>query len=152
MSEDLDDTLMYNCTDDSIKENFKLRTYRYFGFEEYSKVYIHCKLRVCLADQPNTMCECPSVDVCDPANRKRRSLEDVVDESQVYSVTSGPFIFESDDEEQEQVNEEEGEYSSSPMNKSPLRWVFFIPGAVRRVICHGLQAEESNSWGKSTFN
>ena len=121
MSEDLDDTLMYNCTDDSIKENFKLRTYRYYGFPEGSKVYIHCKLRVCLADRPNTMCECPSVDVCDPANRKRRSLEDVVDESQVYSVTSGPFIFESDDEEQEQVNEEEGEYSSLPMNKSPLR-------------------------------
>lgn len=118
MSEDLDDTLMHNCTDDSIKETFKLRTYRYFGLEEGSKVYIHCELRVCLANEPDTLCECPSVAECDPAGRKRRSIEDVVDESQVYRVTSGPFIFESDDEEQEQVNEEEGEYSSLPMNKS----------------------------------
>ena len=110
MSEDLDDTLMYNCTNDSIKETFKLRTYRYFGRPEESKVYIHCELRVCLADYPNSACECPSVAECDPASRKRRSVEDVVDEAQVYRVTSGPFIFESEDEEQQpEVNKEEGE-------------------------------------------
>ena len=110
VSDDFGDTLMYNCTDDSIKETFKLRTYRYFGFPETSKVYIHCELRVCLANLPNTACECPSVAQCDPANRKRRSLEDVVDEAQVYRVTSGPFIFESQEEEQQpEVNEEEGQ-------------------------------------------
>lgn len=100
---------MYNCTDNSIKETFSLKTYRYFGAPEGSRVYIHCELRVCLADYPNSACECPSVDYCDPANRKRRSLADVVDESKVYRVTAGPYVFESDDQEQEQVNEEEGE-------------------------------------------
>ena len=109
MSEDLNDTLTYNCTNDSVKETFKLRTFRFFGRPEGSRVYIHCELRVCLADEPNTECECPSVDECDPANRKRRSVEDLVDETQVYRVTSGPFRFESDDEDQGQVDEEEGE-------------------------------------------
>ena len=107
MSQDLDDTLMYNCTDDSIYETFKFRTFRYFGFPEGSKVYIHCELRVCLADQPS-LCECPTVDECDPASRKRRSIEDVVDETQVYRVTSGPFTFKSEEREPE-VNEEEDE-------------------------------------------
>ena len=110
VSQDLDDTLMYTCTDDSIKETFKLRTYRYFGSPEGSKVYIHCELKVCLADHPNSACECPSVSDCHPTNRKRRSLEDVVDEAQVYRVTSGPFIFESEEEKQQpEVNEEEGQ-------------------------------------------
>ena len=108
MSDDLDDTLMYNCTDNSINETFKFRTFRYFGRPEDSKVYIHCELRVCLADQPNSACECPTVDECDPANRKRRSIEDVVDETQVYRVTSGPFTFKSE-ERQPEVNEEEDE-------------------------------------------
>lgn len=108
MSEDLDDTLMHTCANDSIYETFKLKTFRYFGFREGSKVYIHCELRVCLANEPNSACECPTVDECDPSSRKRRSLEYIVDESQVYRVTSGPFTFESGDDDSE-VNEEEGQ-------------------------------------------
>jgi len=138
VSQDLNDTLMHNCTDDSIKETFKLRTYRYFGFGDGSKVYIHCELRVCLANEPNTLCECPSVAECDPANRKRRSIEDVVDESQVYRVTSGPFIFESDDEEQEQVNEEEGdadEQEESQSFSTNLVVIVVVSGVVAIAVC-----------------
>lgn len=98
---------MYNCTDDSIKEHFSLNTYRYFGQPEGSRVYIHCDMRVCLADVPNSACECPSVAECDPANRKRRSLADQVDENVVYRVSAGPYIFEREEEPEEDVNEEE---------------------------------------------
>ncbi|XP_078350192.1 ZP domain-containing protein-like [Oculina patagonica] len=107
VSEDLYDTLFYNCTNDDIEETFSLRTYRYFGEPEDSVVYIHCDLRVCLANEPNSACECPTVDECDPANRKRRSLDDIVDESEVYRVRAGPYIFKNEEKEEEQVNEEE---------------------------------------------
>lgn len=108
MSEDVDDTLMYNCTNDDIKEHFSLNTYRYFGQPEGSTVFIHCDMRVCLADELNSACECPTVDECDPANRKRRSLADQVNEDVVYRVSSGPFTFEREEEEEKEVNEEEG--------------------------------------------
>ena len=107
MSKDLYDTLFYNCTNDDKVERFSLRTYRYFGEPEGSEVYIHCQLRVCLADEPNSACECPSVDECDPANRKRRSIADQVDEDEVYRVSSGPYIFKSEEEEEKGLNEEE---------------------------------------------
>jgi len=139
VSQDLDDTLFHNCTDDSIKETFRFKTYRYFGFPESSKVYIHCELRVCLADQANSACECPSVDQCDPANRKRRSLEDVVDEGQVYRVTSGPFIFESEDEEQQpEFNEEEGEaddQEGSQAFSTNLVVIVVVSGVVAVAVC-----------------
>ena len=106
MSQDLDDTLMYNCTNDDIKEDFSLNTYRYFGQAPGSRVYIHCDMRVCLADEPNSACECPTVDECDPNNRKRRSLADQANENVIYRVTTGPYTFEQ--QEEEVVNEEEG--------------------------------------------
>ena len=87
-------------------EKFSLKTYRYFGATAGDAVYIHCDLRVCLADEPNSTCECPA----DPAacapeqqNVKRRSIADSVEESQVYHVVSGPYTFE-----EEKVNKEEG--------------------------------------------
>lgn len=102
-SEDTGDTLLYNCTEDDIKETFSIRTYRYFGAAEGDAVYFHCDLRVCLADQGNSPCDCPTLAAC-PNARKRRSI---VDESQVYHVTSGPFTFESDENEEE-VDKEKG--------------------------------------------
>ena len=111
MSEDLSDTLFYNCTNDDIQEEFSLQTYRYFGQPANSAVYIHCEFRVCLANVPNSMCECPTVDECDPDARRRRSLDDIVDEAEVYRVTSGPFTFEKAEEEDE-VNKEEGTSNS----------------------------------------
>ena len=112
VSQDLDDTLSYNCTVDSKYETFSLKTYRYFGAEAGDEVYIHCDFRICLADVDNTKCECPddaaacvgdpSVDVT-PVGRRRRSISDSVDESQLYRVVYGPFTFQ-----QEELNKDEG--------------------------------------------
>ncbi|KAJ7318457.1 hypothetical protein OS493_037936 [Desmophyllum pertusum] len=109
VSQDADDTLYYNCTNDDIKETFSLRSYRYLSSAENTPVYIHCDIRVCLADAVNSMCECPSAAACDPSSRKRRSLADNVDENVVYTVSSGPYILEADDEEEGEEAEEEGE-------------------------------------------
>lgn len=108
MSQDAGDTLSYRCTDDDIKETFSIRTYRYFGAADGDAVYFHCDFRVCLQSNPPTACDCPSAADCDTNARKRRSVYDIVDESQLYRVTSGPFVFKNDEEEDEVVNEEEG--------------------------------------------
>ena len=112
VSQDLDETLSYNCANNSVNETFSLKTYRYFGADEGAEVYIHCDFRVCLADVPDTKCECPDdPDTCtgDPAGavtpvgRRRRSISDSVDESQLYHVVYGPFTFK-----QEELNKDEG--------------------------------------------
>lgn len=101
VSEDRDDTLAYNCTDNSITETFSLKTYRYFGAAADAPVFIHCYFRVCLADGVDTACECPkNAATCvgnrtaDLARRRRRSTSDLVDESRLYHAVSGPFTFE----------------------------------------------------------
>ena len=118
VSEDLNDTLSYRCTEDDIKETFSIRTFRFFGADEGDAVYFHCEFRVCLQSPSPTACDCPSPAECDTNARKRRSVNDViVDESQLYYVTSGPFIFENDQDEEKEVNEEEGIKTSLLLNK-----------------------------------
>ena len=108
------DTLSYSCADDSISETFSLKTYRYFGGNPGEVAYIHCDFRVCLADVAHTACECPdnpvtctgvpSADIAPaPPARRRRSISDSVDESQLYHVVHGPFTFK-----QEEMNKEKG--------------------------------------------
>ena len=115
VSEDLSDTLSYNCTESSKYEMFSLKSYRYFGAEAGASVYIHCDFRVCLADVANTKCQCPdnaATCVGDPSTdispvlwpgRRRRSVSDSVDESQIYRVVYGPLTFK-----QEELNKDEG--------------------------------------------
>ena len=102
MSEDISDSLSYTCTNDSVAETFSIRTFRYYGAEEADSVYVHCDLRVCLADVDNSACQCPTVSQCDPNARKRRSLAVEVDETKVYHTSAGPFIFKNDEEEEEE--------------------------------------------------
>ena len=78
------------------------------------------RFRVCLADVANTACECPDNPVTctgDPSaditptgsygsvrsGRRRRSISDLMDESQLYHVVHGPFTFK-----QEELNKDEG--------------------------------------------
>ena len=94
-SEDASDTLSYSCKEDDKAENFSIQSYRYFEAAK-DEVFIHCDLKVCLASEGNSPCECPSSGAC-PDSRKKRS---VVDESEVYRVTFGPLKFESDEQEE----------------------------------------------------
>ena len=65
-----------------------------------------------MADVDNTECKCPDdaatcigdrdTDVT-PTRRRRRSISDSVDESQLYRVVYGPFTFK-----QEELNKDEG--------------------------------------------
>ena len=109
MSSDDSDTLSYNCTADSVDETFSIRTFRFFGSAAGAKVYFHCELKVCLADSVGSACECPKLPCGMPSlrRRRRRSVADMVDESEVYYVTAGPFIFQSHLEEEKENEEEE---------------------------------------------
>lgn len=118
VSEDLNDTLSYRCTNDDIKETFSIRTFRFFGADEGNAVYFHCEFRVCLQPVLPTLCDCPSSAECDTNARKRRSVNDViVDESQLYYVTSGPFIIKNDQDKEEEANEKEGIETLLLLNK-----------------------------------
>ena len=98
-SKDLEDTLSYSCASDSTKEKFSIQAFRYYGAEAGDPVYFHCVLRVCLADKTPSACECPSSSQC-PSSRKKRST---VDETKVYRVSTGPFIFGNEEEEKESM-------------------------------------------------
>lgn len=87
VSQDAGDTLSYACANDSKQENFTIQSFRYFQADAGESVYMHCEFKVCLGNTPNSDCECPSVDECNPNTRKRRSLLDSV----VYRVTTGPY-------------------------------------------------------------
>lgn len=102
-----DATLSYNCTEDDKAETFAIQSYRYYGATEGDEVFIHCDLKVCLADQGNSACECPTASEC-PNSRKKRSI---VDESEVYHVSFGPFKFESDEQEEKGSDHLEGDQS-----------------------------------------
>lgn len=107
-SDDLGDTLSYSCKSDSPKEMFSIQSFRYYGAEGGDPVYFHCVLRVCLANKSPSACECPSNSAC-PSSRKKRST---MDETKVYHVSTGPFIFENDEEEKETGSGEENETQS----------------------------------------
>ena len=106
MSADLSDTLSYTCADDSTDESFSISSFRYIGASDGDEVYFHCSLKVCLADDTSA-CVCPQPPACGGLKkplRKRRSFNEIVDESEVYHVTAGPIIFK-DDKEDKQKDE-----------------------------------------------
>ena len=99
--------MSYTCKDDSTDESFSIKSFRYVGASDGDSVYFHCDLKVCLESTVSSTCDCPTL--CGPpGKRKRRAFEDIVDESEVYHVTAGPFIFtniEEDEKEQEEEND-----------------------------------------------
>ena len=107
VSEDLSDTLSYTCADDSTDETFSISSFRYVDASDGDSVYFHCDLKVCLADAMSSACDCPTI--CGgPMKRKRRSYADIVDESEVYHVTAGPFIFKKDKQQDDGRVDDEG--------------------------------------------
>ena len=59
----------------------------------------------------NSACDCPSV--CPPEDmRRRRSFDEMVDESEVYHVTAGPFIFKDDKKDKKGQEKDENEKTS----------------------------------------
>jgi len=122
VSEDKSESLSYTCKNDSVAETFSIPTFRYYGAEKGDAVYFHCDLRVCLADVDNSACQCPTDAECDPKGRKRRSLADEVDETKVYHTSTGPFIFKSDEEEEEEKEGMQNSFLSAKLVF--LRWNF----------------------------
>ncbi|KAJ7318456.1 hypothetical protein OS493_037935 [Desmophyllum pertusum] len=119
VSEDVDDTLSYTCADDDVVETFSIQTYRYFQAVEGASVYFHCDLKVCLADIAQSACDCPDTVACRPfpptrpprspvSRRRRGSVTDIVDETAVYHVTAGPYIFKKNDDVKNVDESDEG--------------------------------------------
>ena len=104
VSQDAGDTLSYACANDSKQENFTIESFRYFQVDEGQSVFMHCEFKVCLENTPNSDCECPTIDECNPNARKRRSLS----ESVVYRVTTGPYY----SMREEQGTDDNGMYCS----------------------------------------
>ncbi|KAL9952522.1 hypothetical protein ACROYT_G039790 [Oculina patagonica] len=135
LSGDLDDTLSYTCADDSTDETFSISSFRYVGASDGDSVYFHCSLIVCLADEgPSSACECPKV--CGQ-KRKRRSFDEIVDESKVYHVSAGPFFFvEEDEKEHGEVDDEGGADKQDEFQLANLAIVVAVCGVViMAIVC-----------------
>ncbi|XP_066026134.1 ZP domain-containing protein isoform X2 [Pocillopora verrucosa] len=131
VSQDAGDTLNYTCAVDSTQETFQVNSFRYFGAEANTLVYVHCDLKVCLADAADSACECPSLADCNPNARKRRAVE--VDESVVYRVTVGPYYYkkvERDDKDHNDKKPETSEDNSSFQLSLSVAIVFSVSGVI----------------------
>lgn len=131
VSQDAGDTLNYTCAVDSTQETFQVNSFRYFGAEANTLVYVHCDLKVCLADAADSACECPSSADCNPNARKRRAVE--VDESVVYRVTIGPYYYkkvERDDKDHNDKKPETSEDNSSFQLTLSVAIVFSVSSVI----------------------
>ncbi|KAL9952548.1 hypothetical protein ACROYT_G039817 [Oculina patagonica] len=115
VSEDNTNTLAYSCAADSLTETFSINSFRYFGAAAGDTVYFHCTLRVCLADlaSADSDCECPADPAACPAKRKRRSVNNFVEE---VNVRAGPYTFVDDTEKEEVESEKQDEPQSFSTN------------------------------------
>lgn len=135
VSQDSGDTLTYTCTNNSKQETFQVKSFRYFGAEANTLVYVHCELRVCLADAADSACECPSSADCDPNARKRRAV--TVDESVVYRVTTGPYHYkevEREDKNRNNRRPETGEDHASFQLSLSVAIVFSVSAVIIALI------------------
>ena len=87
---DVDETVDYNCSiHNGITEYFSFNAYRYAGQSEGDRVWIHCDVFACLAD--NSASECQTrCDAC--SGRRRRDISQFEDGTK-YRLSAGPYIF-----------------------------------------------------------
>lgn len=104
-----DDTLERRQSNDKRRERFSLEAFKFLGNNPF--VYMHCKVKVCDADDPNSRC----AQGCLRNSRRRRSLYTQETNDEEYLLAQGPFMrgAEKSDETESQVDIELHEIENS---------------------------------------
>ena len=96
-------------SNDKRRERFSLEAFKFLGNNPF--VYMHCKVKVCDADDPNSRC----AQGCLRNSRRRRSLYTQETNDEEYLLAQGPFMrgAEKSDETESQVDIELHEIENS---------------------------------------
>ncbi|XP_074625177.1 ZP domain-containing protein-like isoform X2 [Acropora palmata] len=113
-SVDQDDTLRFIPTNDTRTTKFSLEAFSFVGDNPF--VYMHCKVRICNASDPNSRCAQGCI-----RSRRRRALTEVSpSKDDVAYLAQGPFMREDEkereaDETKKDVRDEDtgGDYSEA---------------------------------------
>ena len=81
---------------DKRMQKFKFEAFSFIGDNQF--VYLHCKVLICNATDPNSRCAQGCV------QRKRRAVATQVSKNEEVHVSQGPFL-RGDDEEEKKVEE-----------------------------------------------
>lgn len=117
-SVDQDDTLRFIPTNDTRTTKFSLEAFSFVGDNPF--VYMHCKVRICNASDPNSRCAQGCI-----RSRRRRALTEVSpSKDDVAYLAQGPFMREDEkereaDETTKDVRDEDtgGDYSEGMLLK-----------------------------------
>ena len=118
-SVDQDDTLRFIPTNDTRAAKFSLEAFSFVGDNPF--VYIHCKVRICNASDPNSRC----AQGCIPSRRRRSLAEVSPSKDDLAYLAQGPFMREDEnereaDETTKDIRDEDtgGNYSEGMLLKS----------------------------------
>ena len=106
----VDDTVMDIPTADKRMQKFKLEAFSFIGDHQF--VYMHCKVLICNATDPNSRCAQGCV------NRAKRSLMTQGSRNEEVHLSQGPFMRGDDEKEKEETKLEETEKEMRDVEKS----------------------------------
>ena len=88
-----DETVEYISSDDQRNKKFSLEAFKFLGEHEF--VYMHCKVKICNAKDPNSRCAQGCL-----SDRQKRSLYTEENNDEEYLLAQGPFM------RKDEINEE----------------------------------------------
>ena len=106
----VDDTVMDIPTADKRMQKFKLEAFSFIG--DHPFVYMHCKVLICNATDPNSRCAQGCV------NRAKRSLMTQGSKNEEVHLSQGPFMRGDDEKDKEETKLEETEKDMRDTEKS----------------------------------
>ena len=122
----VDDTVMDIPTADKRMQKFKLEAFSFIG--DHPFVYMHCKVLICNATDPNSRCAQGCV------NRAKRSLMTQGSRNEEVHLSQGPFMRGDDEKDKEETKLEETEKDMRDVEKSGKFNTDLIIGGLYHVV------------------
>ena len=113
-------------TADKRMQKFKLEAFSFIGDHQF--VYMHCKVLICNASDPNSRCAQGCV------NRAKRSLMTQGSRNEEVHLSQGPFMRGDDEKDKEETKLEETEKDMRDVEKSGKFNTDLIIGGLYHVV------------------
>ena len=113
-------------TADKRMQKFKLEAFSFIGDHQF--VYMHCKVLICNATDPNSRCAQGCV------NRAKRSLMTQGSRNEEVHLSQGPFMRGDDEKDKEETKLEETEKDMRDVEKSGKFNTDLIIGGLYRLV------------------
>ena len=89
----VDNTVKFHATNDKRTQKFSLEAFAFVG--DHMFVYMHCRVKICNASDPNSRCAQGCI------RRAKRAVTTLESKDEEVTLAQGPFMREDNDEETE---------------------------------------------------